>query len=334
MADLPNPLQTIQQPESTVPQSAEPAYFVMPAEYRHGALGKKMVQPRVEPPKVLTVTPPPPVKPPVVPAVAAPKKARLSRSSKIILVAGVILVVGLAVGGYVVLNALKAPVAAVPEKPVATVRPAPAVEPTKPVETTKPPVVTEPPVTESPFPSASTPGTDSDSDGLTDLEEKLIYGTNPKLPDTDSDGFLDGNEVFHRYNPGGTAPGTLLESGLVKQEDAADYRMLFPSVWSVSGGTYTATTGEMVVVEVADLGGKTFDQWFAAQNFAKDFTVSKTKNGYVEHVEDDGLMELVETGDGHVVSLRYDTHIKTTIDYLQTFKMMVNSLEWLSFARN
>ena len=53
------------------------------------------------------------------------------------------------------------------------------------------------------FPEVGVPGTDTDSDGLTDLEESLIYQTNPRLPDTDRDGFLDGNEVFHLYNPNG-----------------------------------------------------------------------------------------------------------------------------------
>jgi len=36
---------------------------------------------------------------------------------------------------------------------------------------------------------------DTDNDGLTDFEEKYIYGTDPKNPDTDGDGLLDGFEV-------------------------------------------------------------------------------------------------------------------------------------------
>jgi len=41
---------------------------------------------------------------------------------------------------------------------------------------------------------------DSDSNGLTDLEETNL-GTNPNNPDTDSDGYLDGEEVKNGYNP-------------------------------------------------------------------------------------------------------------------------------------
>jgi lipoprotein-anchoring transpeptidase ErfK/SrfK len=44
--------------------------------------------------------------------------------------------------------------------------------------------------------------TDSDSDGLSDYEEIYIYHTNPHNPDTDGDGYTDGNdEVRHGYDP-------------------------------------------------------------------------------------------------------------------------------------
>lgn len=44
---------------------------------------------------------------------------------------------------------------------------------------------------------------DSDNDGLSDYDETEIYNTNPLLPDTDSDGYLDGAEVKNGYNPNG-----------------------------------------------------------------------------------------------------------------------------------
>jgi methionine sulfoxide reductase heme-binding subunit len=42
---------------------------------------------------------------------------------------------------------------------------------------------------------------DSDLDGLTDEGEKQIFKTNPTLPDTDGDGFLDGAEILNHTNP-------------------------------------------------------------------------------------------------------------------------------------
>jgi len=48
---------------------------------------------------------------------------------------------------------------------------------------------------------------DTDGDGLSDYEEKYIYGTDPRNPDTDGDGMNDGDEVKQNRNPLG--PGTL-----------------------------------------------------------------------------------------------------------------------------
>lgn len=52
--------------------------------------------------------------------------------------------------------------------------------------------------------------TDSDSDGLTDGDEVLIWKTNPLSQDSDNDTYLDGDEVRHGYNPLG--PGKLFNA--------------------------------------------------------------------------------------------------------------------------
>ncbi len=46
--------------------------------------------------------------------------------------------------------------------------------------------------------------TDSDNDELSDREEVKIYQTNPLNNDTDGDGFMDGVEVKNGYDPKGT----------------------------------------------------------------------------------------------------------------------------------
>lgn len=48
---------------------------------------------------------------------------------------------------------------------------------------------------------------DTDADKLTDYEEVKIYRTNPLVPDTDKDGYIDGLEVQNMMNPNG--PGKL-----------------------------------------------------------------------------------------------------------------------------
>lgn len=50
---------------------------------------------------------------------------------------------------------------------------------------------------------------DTDTDGLFDREEVDVYGTDPLMADTDGDGYQDGQEVKGGYDPSG--PGKLLE---------------------------------------------------------------------------------------------------------------------------
>lgn len=66
-------------------------------------------------------------------------------------------------------------------------------------EEAAPPAMPEqPPVDETPAPS---PQQDSDGDGLSDIEETLMTGTDPANPDSDGDGLSDGFEVQNRLNP-------------------------------------------------------------------------------------------------------------------------------------
>lgn len=72
-----------------------------------------------------------------------------------------------------------------------------------PIEMTGP--VVKPPVTPEPV-AGPDPNADPDNDGLTNPQEQQ-YGTNQNNPDTDGDGYNDGDEVKAGYNPLG--PGKL-----------------------------------------------------------------------------------------------------------------------------
>ena len=50
------------------------------------------------------------------------------------------------------------------------------------------------------FPIASQPDADPDNDGLKNWEEDT-YRTDPRNPDTDGDGYLDGEETASGYDP-------------------------------------------------------------------------------------------------------------------------------------
>ena len=42
---------------------------------------------------------------------------------------------------------------------------------------------------------------DTDNDGLSDVDEIYKYKTDPNNPDTDGDGYLDGEEIVNGYDP-------------------------------------------------------------------------------------------------------------------------------------
>lgn len=50
-------------------------------------------------------------------------------------------------------------------------------------------------------PSSSLFTNDSDSDGLVDSDEVSVYHTDPTIPDTDGDGYADGEEIRNGYSP-------------------------------------------------------------------------------------------------------------------------------------
>ena len=90
---------------------------------------------------------------------------------------------------------------------------------------------------------------DSDQDGLTNQEEKMI-GTDPYKSDTDSDGYSDGAEVQSGYNPLKPAPGDKLFPGqnITSSNSAAEN-----SSSSTSGASADGNSGEQGTSSGTDL---------------------------------------------------------------------------------
>jgi hypothetical protein len=66
---------------------------------------------------------------------------------------------------------------------------------------------------------------DSDCDGLKNDDEEILYGTDPLNPDTDGDGFWDGDEVLALTNPldpEDPAPVNVDLSGTIRTSDGTD----------------------------------------------------------------------------------------------------------------
>lgn len=190
-----------------------------------------------------------------------------------------------------------------------------------------------PPAPEAPkLPPA---GLDSDSDGLSDLEEGL-FATNAQLPDTDGDGFLDGNEVFHLYNPNGLAPATLLDAKVVKNvSGSVGWNMQIPTSWTFvensdgSSATISSGHGEKFVVTIADNAKKQpIVDWYLAahpQVTASQVLQYRSKRGYLGIIGADLLTTYIPWGD-KVFVFTYDLGGQTFINFRTTYSMMLNSL--------
>jgi hypothetical protein len=178
-------------------------------------------------------------------------------------------------------------------------------------------------------------GLDSDSDGLTDLEEPL-YGTSPRDPDADKDSFLDGNEVFHLYNPAGGASVRLLESGLVKPfESSVGWKIFVPTTWKIemSGdgmeGTVITGHGETFTVTMEpNPQEEDLLDWYLKRNpgtLSSQVVAITTKSGF-DGLEGADLLTTYFLWDNMVLVFKYNLNDQTFVNFRLTYEMMKNSL--------
>lgn len=271
-------------------------------------------------PQPKAVVPPPPPAPLPVPPVAQPKPpAPLPRrGSKLWIVVVILIIIILGFGGtagYLYYQGFfTSPVIAPEPDPTPTPTPTPTPEPSKPVS-----------------------GADTDSDGLSNVEE-LLYGTDFRNPDSDGDTFLDGNEVFHRFDPRGLAPSTLLDTGAVRVLENAElpFSMYYPTPWNPISTpasqrvSFRSATGAAVNVLWQDKAQElALDAWYDAQ--VGEVPMSRlqptvTKEGYEALIGPDERVMYVNAGN-RVYTLIYDLGDAKSIEFLQTFKMMANSFK-------
>jgi len=185
-------------------------------------------------------------------------------------------------------------------------------------------------------PSLPPGGLDSDSDGLSDIEEG-VFGTDVRVPDTDRDGFLDGNEVFHLYNPAATAPVSLVDSGLVTPlVSPVGWSLFVPKGWSSSidntegsRATIRSGQGETFRVELVDnLQNQPLLEWYLATNPGVSGTAPRmiTTKGGLEGLLGADRLDAFFAWDGKIFKIVYDNGTKTFINFRTTFEMMLNSL--------
>ncbi|MDQ7815132.1 MAG: fibronectin type III domain-containing protein [Patescibacteria group bacterium] len=179
-------------------------------------------------------------------------------------------------------------------------------------------------------------GLDSDSDGLTDLEEEF-FKTSKNSPDTDSDGFLDGNEVFHLYNPNGQAPARLIDAGLVKElKGSVGWEMQVPSTWTMNmdkadgtAATLDSGHGETFILTIQDNPSRlSVIDWYLEKNpdvQRNEILAFRSKQGYEGIIGKDLLTTYIPWED-KIFVFKYDIDGQQFINYRTTYSMMLNSL--------
>jgi len=178
-------------------------------------------------------------------------------------------------------------------------------------------------------------GLDSDSDGLTDVEEPL-FGTSSRDPDADKDSFLDGNEVFHLYNPAGGASVKLLESGLVKPfESSVGWKVFVPTTWKVEmsddGMEGTITTGHGETFSVAmepNSKAEGLLDWYLTRNpgTLSSQVISITTKSGIDGLEGADLLTTYFLWDNMVLVFKYNLNSQSFVNFRLTYEMMKNSL--------
>ncbi len=274
---------------------------------------------KLEPAKVVALPKPvaqPPVQPPKVLSPAVPKRSKLGVVIIALLI--IILLVVAALAWAYSQGLLRTPeVVDTPSEEV--IEPEPQV-----------------PVPE-PEPAKPVSGVDTDSDGLTNVEE-LLYGTDFRNPDSDGDTYLDGNEVFHRFDPRGLAPSTLLDTGAVRVLESLDlpFTIFYPTTWNPTSTpasqrvSFRSTTGAGVNVLWQDKAAEqTLGDWYTEQ--VGEVALNRlqptlTKEGYQALIGPDERVMYLDAGT-RVYTLIYDLVDAQNIEFLQTFKMMANSFK-------
>ena len=183
---------------------------------------------------------------------------------------------------------------------------------------------------------------DTDNDGLTNTEEAL-YNTEVSEPDTDGDGYNDGLEVENSYNPAGTAPIKIEESGLVKiyKNMNFNYEIFYPTPWLSRAiddtdreALFIAPTGEFIQVIVQENPSLlTPVEWYLEESpGVQRSQITEFTTDYFSGIMSPNKSTAYFTSADrqNVYSITYNTGVRTSANFKTTFMMMINSFRPLS----
>ncbi|MCW1892124.1 MAG: fibronectin type III domain-containing protein [Candidatus Uhrbacteria bacterium] len=178
-------------------------------------------------------------------------------------------------------------------------------------------------------------GLDSDSDGLTDLEEAL-FGTEKLVNDTDHDSFLDGNELFHLYNPSSGSNARIVDSSLVKPvQSPVGWKLFVPTVWQATvdsdGMKAVISTGHGETFEgylLANPDKKPLMDWYLAEHpgvLSSQVKAFTTKSGLSGIEGIDQLVAYFQWGD-MIFVFEYKLNGLPFVNFRMSYEMMKNAL--------
>ncbi|MBU1915961.1 hypothetical protein KKC47_02430, partial [Patescibacteria group bacterium] len=187
---------------------------------------------------------------------------------------------------------------------------------------------------------------DTDSDGLTDVEENEIFGSDPNSANSDGDSYVDLNEVLNLFDPAKRDPARLIDNPGITVYRNEDYgiQMYRPKSWNVRDipaeqtVQFTSATSENIKVTLYRKSPQeSLADWFAKAPIEGLVKVDRFENlinrkGYEQIITPDRRTVFV-SNDGMVVGLTYDLASELKIRYRVTLSMMANSLEFIGEAK-
>lgn len=179
-------------------------------------------------------------------------------------------------------------------------------------------------------------GVDLDSDGLTDASEQ-VFGSDPSLPDTDSDSYADGEEIFYLYDPAVMAPARLISGNSVVEFNNPffSYQIYYPKNWALGNidpeyrdVLFSAINGENIELKVFDMAaGESFEDWFtkmAPGEILGDLVDFESYFGIKGKARSDRLVYYF-TNAGRVYVLVYHTLGAGPVEYRSVINTMARS---------
>lgn len=180
-------------------------------------------------------------------------------------------------------------------------------------------------------------GADADADGLSDVEERELFGSDPAKPDSDGDGYLDGAEVFYLFSPVAQKK-SLLESSLVTPltEQVLGFSGLAPVGWNrqvVDAATqsvaWISKSGEFFQALVEENPDRLAPaDWYLAQSpgvVRSQLGVVTTASGLIGVKSPDGLTVFLPITETRVLILTYNLGTRTEASFRRTFEMFAQS---------